>query len=100
MQTGHVKWFNSRKGYGFIQPADGGFNVLVQMSAVKDAGLLDLREGQEVKFETVADDRTGEIVAVNLSALAKAPRIMIADASAAGNKWTAVRRLLAGWKTF
>ena len=66
MRTGIVKWFNSRKGYGYIGPVDGGFHVYVDVSAVKRAGLAELKEGQRINFETVADDRTGEIFAENL----------------------------------
>ena len=67
MRTGIVKWFNSRKGYGFISPVDGGFHVYVHISAVERAGLAELKEGQEINFDIVADDRTGEVFAENLS---------------------------------
>jgi CspA family cold shock protein len=67
MQTGTVKWFNARKGYGFIKPVDGGFDVHVDIGALKRAGLIDLKEGQKINFETVADETTGEISAENLS---------------------------------
>ena len=73
MRTGTVKWFNARKGYGFIKPADGGFNVYVDVSAVRRAGLVELKEGQKINFEAVADERTGEIFAENLSLLSNAP---------------------------
>ena len=67
MRTGTVKWFNSRKGYGFIKPADGGFNVYVHISTVERAGLAELKEGQRINFDVVADDRTGQVFAENLS---------------------------------
>jgi len=55
MVTGTVKWFNSQKGYGFIQPDSGGKDVFVHVSAVERAGLGSLNEGQKVKFEVVAN---------------------------------------------
>ena len=51
MSTGIVKWFNSTKGYGFIQPDDGGKDVFVHISAVEKAGLRTLRDNQRVRFE-------------------------------------------------
>lgn len=51
MATGTVKWFNATKGYGFIQPAGGGGDVFVHISAVEAAGLRSLQEGQTVSFE-------------------------------------------------
>jgi cold shock protein len=68
MATGTVKWFNSTKGYGFIQPDDGGKDVFVHISAVERAGLRDLAEGQKVVYEIVADKRTGKSAAGNLRA--------------------------------
>ncbi|MBL8587679.1 MAG: cold-shock protein [Methylobacteriaceae bacterium] len=68
MATGTVKWFNSTKGYGFIQPDDGGKDVFVHISAVERAGLRDLQEGQKVSFEVIADKRTGKSSAGNLVA--------------------------------
>ncbi len=67
MKTGIVKWFNSRKGYGYISPVDGGFQVYVHISAVERAGLAELKEGHEINFDIVADERTGEVFAENLS---------------------------------
>jgi cold shock protein len=67
MKTGIVKWFNARKGYGFIKPVDGGFDVYVQINAVRGAGLAELKEGQKINFDTIVDERTGEIIAQNLS---------------------------------
>jgi CspA family cold shock protein len=60
MQTGTVKWFNSQKGFGFIQPQDGGKDVFVHISAVERAGLHTLNEGQKVSYEVIADRRTGK----------------------------------------
>jgi CspA family cold shock protein len=68
MKTGTVKWFNTRKGYGFLKPGDGGFNVYVHISAVERAGMMDLKVGQQINFEMVMDDRTGQVRAENLSA--------------------------------
>ena len=69
MTQGTVKWFNSQKGFGFIQPDDGTKDVFVHISAVERAGLQGLREGQKVTFELVADRRTGKSSAQNLQAL-------------------------------
>jgi CspA family cold shock protein len=66
MKIGTVKWFNARKGYGFLAPFDGGFNVRVHVSAVEKAGLPGLKEGQKIGFEIVVDERTGETLAANL----------------------------------
>jgi CspA family cold shock protein len=66
MSTGTVKWYNSQKGYGFIQPEDGGKDVFVHVSAVERAGLTELREGQKVSFEIVANRKTGKSAAENL----------------------------------
>jgi cold shock protein len=60
MATGTVKWFNPQKGYGFIQPDDGGKDVFVHISAVQRAGLNDLREGEKVNYELATDRRTGK----------------------------------------
>jgi cold shock protein len=67
MTTGIVKWFNSDKGYGFIQPVDGGADVFVHISAVERAGLRSLSEGQKLSFELVADQRRGKTSADNLA---------------------------------
>ena len=69
MTQGTVKWFNSQKGFGFIQPDDGARDVFVHISAVERAGLQGLQEGQKVTFELVADRRTGKSSAQNLQAL-------------------------------
>jgi CspA family cold shock protein len=68
MAQGTVKWFNAEKGYGFIQPDDGGKDVFVHISAVEQAGMRNLQEGQKVDFEVVADRRTGKSAASNLRA--------------------------------
>ena len=67
MTTGTVQWFNASKGYGVVKPIDGGFNVFVRMGAVARAGFLDLKEGQIVNFDIVADEATGKLFAENLS---------------------------------
>ena len=66
MATGTVKWFNTTKGYGFIQPDGGGKDVFVHVSAVERAGLRSLQEGQKVTYE-IATER-GRMSAVNLQA--------------------------------
>jgi CspA family cold shock protein len=60
MQTGTVKWFNTQKGFGFIQPDSGGPDVFVHISAVERAGLRGLADGQKLSFELVADRRSGK----------------------------------------
>jgi len=67
MTTGTVKWFNQQKGFGFIQPADGSKDAFVHISALERAGISDLREGQKLRFELVADSKTGKQAAENLS---------------------------------
>ena len=68
MSTGTVKWFNSQKGYGFIQPDDGSKDVFVHISAVERAGFRSLQEGQKVSYELVEDRRSGKLSADNLQA--------------------------------
>jgi len=68
MTTGTVKWFNSVKGYGFIQPEDGSSDAFVHISAVESAGLDGLREGQKIQYELVPG-RDGKSAAENLVAL-------------------------------
>ncbi|MBS0360719.1 MAG: cold-shock protein [Proteobacteria bacterium] len=68
MQTGTVKWFNGAKGFGFIQPDQGGADVFVHISAVERAGLRDLREGQKIGFELEKDPRSGKTSAGQLQA--------------------------------
>ncbi len=67
MATGTVKWFNGQKGFGFIQPNDGGNDVFVHISAVERAGLTGLAEGQRVNFEIRTDPKRGKSSAENLS---------------------------------
>jgi CspA family cold shock protein len=69
MTTGTVKWFNTQKGFGFIAPDDGGSDAFVHISAVERAGLGELREGQKVGFELVADQRSGKMSADKLQSL-------------------------------
>jgi CspA family cold shock protein len=69
MTQGTVKWFNSQKGFGFIQPDDGGNDVFVHISAVERAGMHGLNEGQKVAFEIVANRKTGKSSAENLRAI-------------------------------
>ena len=68
MRIGTVKWFNATKGFGFIQPEDGGTDVFVHISAVERAGFRGLTEGQRISFELVADSRTGKSSADKLAA--------------------------------
>jgi CspA family cold shock protein len=69
MQTGTVKFYNDQKGYGFIQPDNGGKDVFVHATALERAGMRGLNEGQKVSFDTAEDRRTGKI-AVNTIAAA------------------------------
>lgn len=69
MATGTVKWFNGQKGYGFIQPDEGGADVFVHISAVQRSGLNGLDEGQKISYEIVKDKRTGKSAADNLAAV-------------------------------
>ena len=66
MATGPVKWFNGTKGYGFIQPDDGGADIFVHISAVERAGLRSLNEGQKITYELEQDRRSGKMAAGNL----------------------------------
>src|SRR6202049_452201 len=72
MATGNVKWFTPTKGYGFIQPTDGGKDVFVHISAVERAGLSTLNEGQQIEYEIVA--RRGKMAAANLKVRCLVPR--------------------------
>ncbi len=65
MTTGTVKWYNSQKGYGFIQPDDGSKDVFVHVSAVERSGLGHLNEGQKINFD-VERGQQGKLAAVNL----------------------------------
>ena len=66
MATGVVKWFNSTKGFGFIQPDDGGADVFVHISAVERSGLRDIPYGQKISYELVMDQRKGKASAEQL----------------------------------
>jgi CspA family cold shock protein len=70
MATGKVKWFNTQKGFGFIQPDDGGKDVFVHISAVQRAGLTGLNEGEAISYELQTDRRTGRQSAGDLRPLA------------------------------
>ncbi len=67
MATGIVKWFNSTKGYGFIQPDDGSKDVFVHASAVERAGMSELKEGQRISYEEEVDKRSGKTSAGSLA---------------------------------
>jgi CspA family cold shock protein len=69
MATGTVKFFNSQKGFGFIQPEDGSKDVFVHISAVERAGMSNLNEGQKLSFDVEADRRSGKSAATNLQAV-------------------------------
>jgi CspA family cold shock protein len=66
MPIGTVKWFNGVKGYGFIQPDDGGPDVFVHVSAVESAGMAPLTEGQKLSYELERDKRSGKTSAGQL----------------------------------
>ncbi|MBB4956090.1 CspA family cold shock protein [Agrobacterium vitis] len=68
MTTGTVKWFNSTKGFGFIQPDDGSADVFVHISAVERAGMRELVEGQKIGFEMEQDRKSGKMSAGQLRA--------------------------------
>jgi cold shock protein len=68
MNTGTVKWFNGEKGYGFIQPDNGGKDVFVHVSAVERAGMRSLNEGDKLSYDEVPDQKSGKVSAGNLQA--------------------------------
>jgi CspA family cold shock protein len=68
MNTGTVKFFNTTKGFGFIQPDNGGADVFVHISAVERAGMRTILEGQKLSFDIVQDRRSGKSAADNLQA--------------------------------
>ena len=69
MAIGTVKWYNAEKGFGFIQPDDGGKDAFVHVSAIERAGMSDLREGQKISYEMVSDKRSGKMSADKLQAV-------------------------------
>ena len=69
MATGTVKWFNGQKGFGFIQPEEGGADVFVHISAVERSGLGSIHEGQKLSYELERDNRNGKMSAAQLQAV-------------------------------
>lgn len=69
MPTGTVKFFNHSRGFGFIEPEDGGKDVFVHVTAVEKAGIPSLDEGDKVEFEVLQDERSGKSAAGNLKKL-------------------------------
>ncbi|WP_443749456.1 cold-shock protein [Asticcacaulis solisilvae] len=68
MSAGTVKWFNSTKGFGFIEPSNGGQDVFVHISAVERAGMSGLNEGQKISYELQRDAKSGKMSAEQLQA--------------------------------
>jgi CspA family cold shock protein len=68
MTPGIVKFYNASRGFGFIQPADGGDDVFVHVTALERAGMTNLVEGQNVKFDTEIDRRNGKTAVANIEA--------------------------------
>jgi CspA family cold shock protein len=68
MATGTVKWFNSTKGFGFIQPDNGGEDAFVHISAVERAGMREIVEGQKLHYELERDNKSGKMSACKLQA--------------------------------
>ena len=68
MSTGTVKFFNTTRGFGFIQPDDGGADVFVHATAVERSGMTAIVEGQKLSFDLVKDARSGKVAAENLQA--------------------------------
>jgi len=68
MMTGTVKFYNGQKGFGFIQPDDGGKDVFVHASALERSGMRGLAEGQKVSFDTAEDRRSGKVAVNNIQA--------------------------------
>jgi CspA family cold shock protein len=69
MENGTVKFYNDQKGYGFIQPDNGGKDVFVHVTALHRAGIESLAEGQKVSFDTAEDRRTGKLAVDNIQAI-------------------------------
>ena len=68
MTTGTVKFYNTQKGFGFIEPDDGGKDVFVHATALESAGMSSLVEGQKVSFDTEVDSRSGKTAVANIKA--------------------------------
>jgi CspA family cold shock protein len=68
MEKGTVKFYNDQKGYGFIQPDNGGKDVFVHATALQRSGIMGLAEGQKVSFETGEDRRTGKVAVTEIQA--------------------------------
>lgn len=68
MANGTVKWFNSTKGFGFIQPDDGGQDAFVHISAVERSGMREITEGQKLSYDMERDRKSGKMSACNLQA--------------------------------
>lgn len=68
MSVGTVKWFNAAKGFGFIQPEEGGSDVFVHISAVERSGIGNLQEGQRISYEVARNPKNGKVAAENLKA--------------------------------
>jgi CspA family cold shock protein len=68
MTTGTVKFYNAQRGFGFIQPDDGGNDVFVHATALERAGITNLAEGQKVSFDTEIDRRSGKTAVANIQA--------------------------------
>jgi CspA family cold shock protein len=68
MNAGTVKWFNATKGFGFIEPTNGGQDVFVHISAVERAGMRSLNEGQQITYELQRDAKSGKMSAEQLEA--------------------------------
>ena len=68
MPTGTVKWFNTQKGYGFIQPDEGGADVFIHITALEKSGLRGLNEGQKITYDIQNDPKKGEAAAINIQA--------------------------------
>src|SRR5271166_4488258 len=84
MATGTVKFFNSQKGFGFIQPSDGGKDVFVHISAVERAGMSNLNEGQKLTYDVVSE--RGKLAAANLQNVQSVSKMRRGpDAQASGN---------------